>query len=1072
MKKNARILFALLAVAVAFAGAGCTAKAKKAWHLSRADRYYKAGQFGPAEIEYINTLRSDRENIPATTRLGLIYYEEGRLQRAAYFLAKASELSPDNLELRLKLGFIYSSAGLYSNALVQANYVLGKKPLDDQAPILLAEASMLRKDAAAARQRLEAMARNGDRAELEVALGDLALRENDLAAANAAFKKAQTLNPKSPAVNTALANAAQEQGDLKAAEAYYQAAAEASPIRSPRRMQYARFKVQTGDLAGARAVLAEISKAAPDYMPASMVLAEIAFSEKKFDECAGLLEQVQKLDPENHDALLYQGQLDLARGKPDQAVTDMERMARMFPQLPGVQFQLGVAYLAAKNPEKAAASLERALEINPNFSPATLLLAEIQITKGNVDPAIAALERLRQKQPGLVRGQLLLADAYRLRNRVSEAVAIYKALETKYPTNSQVVLLHGAALLQTKDHAAARKAFERVLALSPGDLTAIEALVDISLSEKQFDAATQLINREIQNQPKRVALQLLATKIQLAQGQYNQAEATLLQALKIEPDNPGAGLLLAQLYSDTGQYEKAMARLNTFMAKNPENTSALMLTAQIYSANTNLQAAADTYEKLLKIDPKFSPALNNLAYLYSESLNHLDRAYELAERARQLLPLDPSTADTLGWIDFKRGAYEAALGLLKESGAKLPGEPEVQFHLGLAAYMAADETTARAALQQAWQTGTNFPGRSECQLCLSILEVNPANADPAVRAMLEKRVAQKPGDPVALARLARIHLREGNTDQAIAAYEAILRAVPQNLDAMINLARLYAPKDTRKAYDLAKAAGKLAPYDSQVSHTLGRLAFLAGDYLLAADVLRQALQNQPNDAALLFDFAQAGYAVGKVAAAQASLQSALGLNLPAAQAAQARRMSELITLAADPAQAAAAGARIAEILKAEPDDVPALMVRAVASEFASDRAAAEQACEKVLARYPDFVPAQQQLARLYTAEPGKLDRAGILAEKAHQALPDDPSAAKLLGVILVQRGDYDRALTVLKQCAFKLSSDPEVEYYMGTAQFHLNSRAESKVSLQKALALKLTGPLADSAKQMLTELKK
>ena len=268
----------------------------------------------------------------------------------------------------------------------------------------------------------------------------------------------------------------------------------------------------------------------------------------------------------------------------------------------------------------------------------------------------------------------------------------------------------------------------------------------------------------------------------------------------------------------------------------------------------------------------------------------------LAQRARGLLPFDPSTADTLGWVCFKRGSYQTALGLLQESAAKLPAVPEVQFHLGMASYMMADEPAARAALQQAGQSGAAFPGRDECQLCLSILDLKPATADATARAMLEKRISQKSDDPVALVRLAAIYERDGNAEKAISAYESILQAIPKNLEAMIHLIRLYAAKDPKKAYEMAKAANKLAPYDPEVSHTLGRLAFLAGDYQLAANVLQQTSQAQPNDASLLFDYAQAAFSRGKVSETQTALQNALGLNLPAAQASQAKRMLDMIGL--------------------------------------------------------------------------------------------------------------------------------------------------------------------------------
>ena len=118
------------------------------------------------------------------------------MQRAAFFLAKGSQLSPNDLNYRLKLGFIYTSAGQFKQALDEANFVLEKKPLDDEAPLLLAETVAQPKDIAAMRQRLQTMARSGDRATIEVALGNLALREQNLADAGTALKKAQALDPK------------------------------------------------------------------------------------------------------------------------------------------------------------------------------------------------------------------------------------------------------------------------------------------------------------------------------------------------------------------------------------------------------------------------------------------------------------------------------------------------------------------------------------------------------------------------------------------------------------------------------------------------------------------------------------------------------------------------------------------------------------------------------------------------------------------------------------------------------------------------------------------------------------
>ena len=55
------------------------------------------------------------------------------------------------------------------------------------------------------------------------------------------------------------------------------------------------------------------------------------------------------------------------------------------------------------------------------------------------------------------------------------------------------------------------------------------------------------------------------------------------------------------------------------------------------------------------------------------------KAYEMARRAKSVLPDEPHSTDTLGWILFKKGQYRGALALLQNSANKLPDEPEVQY---------------------------------------------------------------------------------------------------------------------------------------------------------------------------------------------------------------------------------------------------------------------------------------------------------------------------------------------------------------------------------------------------------
>jgi tetratricopeptide (TPR) repeat protein len=1050
---------------------GCTAKAKKAYHLHRANQYFDSGQYDRAEIEYINVLRNDRQNVEAISRLGVIYFEEGNFQRAAPFLFKGRELATNDLNLHLKSGFIYLAIGKPKEARDEANFVLDRKPQDEDAPILLAQAAITQKDIEDTRGRLQKLSQAGDRASFEVALGALSFRERDFKTAATAFERAQTLDPKSGAANEALGALHWVQNDLKQAETAFKTAADLSPSRSPRRLTYAQFEIQTGNLEAGKNVLDEIVKAAPDYIPAWIGLAEIALSEKKFDEGAAALNKVLAQDRGNYDALLLSGQLHLAQGETAQAITELEKMAQLFPQAPRVHYLLATAYLVNDDSRNAVNSLNQAVNLDTNYVEAIVLLAQVEIKNGDLDPAIVSLKPLVQRQPRLTQAQLLLADAYRAQDHTDDALAIYQQLEELFPQNPQIPLLMGSTFVQRKENVEARKQFARTLELAPNSLPALEQLVDLDLNEKQFAAAQQRIEGAIEKNPKLAELRLLSADLFIVQGETNQAQASLLQAVELDPQSPSAYLSLAQLYFDSKQNEKALAALNTMLSMDAKNVSALMLMGTFQSELKNYQAAADAYERLLEVNPKFSPALNNLAYLYCENLNQLDRAYELAQRVRQLLPDDASTADTLGWILLKKGQYPSALSLLQEAANKLPGEPEIQFHLGMACYMMDDEAGARAAFQGALQLKNDFIGRAECNRYLSLLAIDPKTATPADRAALEKRIAEKSDDPVALSRLASIYERDGNFDKETVTYEAVLRANPQNSDAMIKLAQLYAPKDSQKAFDLAKAAYKFAPNDPEIGYTLGHLAYQIGNYKLAVSLLQQAAQNQPDNPKILYDFAEAAYSVGKISDAQTAMQGALQAGLTSPESEEASRLLDMINLSANPSLAVAAKSRVEEILKSNPDYVPALMASAVIAEQDTNYDLAAAAYEKVLKHNPDFVVAQKKLAVIYSQETGMTEKAYALAIKAREAFPNDSEIAKTLGVVVFQQGDYARAVKLLQEGAIERIGDAELFYYLGAAQYQLKNMAESKISLQRALDLNLSGKQLAEAKRILSALK-
>lgn len=1066
------LVIGAIAAAFAIASTGCFFKGAKARHLERGDKYYAAGKFDEAEIEYRNVLKVDPFNPAVIGKLGILYYEQGRLTRIFPFLAKARELQPDNLEVRTKLAMFYGSIGRWKESRDEALHVLERRPDDPECPVLLAETAFQTREMQEVRERLNALPAAAQQGTgVVVALAVLDLRQRKFADAQSALERALAADPKASIVPFILGALYAAQNDRERAEKYYAQAATLSPMRSNKRVRHAHYMLQSGKVDAARAALEEMTTAAPDYIPAQILLADILGNLMKLDEGLSAIGKALSRDAAHPEAMLIHGRLLVAKGEKEKAISELERAVGQYPQSSQLHHQLGAAYFANNDLARAIASLTQAVTLAPTSTGSILLLAEVNMRQRNFANAVTALKQLLQKQPELVPARLLLADALRAQGNLNEALTVYRELAAAAPKNAQVQQLMGMVYIQQRKLAEARATFTKALEVDPDFIPALEQLVNIDLFEKNYARARGRMQKQIERQPKAAGLYYTLARIYLAESDIANAEATLLKSIEIQPDLPLPYLALARIYINAKDTKKALANLELAAAKNTKQIEPLMLAAVIYSQQKEHAKARDAYEKILAINPKFSPALNNLAWLYSEEFNEVEKAYELAQKARELLPTEAHAADTLGWILYKKRQYPWALTLLSESADRLPTSIEVQYHLGMTHYMMGDENAARVTLERALHLSTTFPGAAEARQCLAIIGINPATAGDEQRATLEKAVAQRP-DPVAIGRLGRIYERNGMIDKAAASYESALKMSPNNVTAAVNLIRVQrAKKETAKALELAKATRKLAPTDASVAHALGQLVFDTGDYSWALSLLQEALRKTPNDPEIQYDVAMASYAVGQVAAAEAGFGTALQAKPSFERADRAKQSLELIRLSADPAAAAAGVATAEKVLKAEPNNVPAMMVVGTAAQHRGDVQAARQSFEKALARYPDFTPAHRQLAIIHSKTKGDSAKALEHATKARAVFPDDPELAKAFGVIVFRQGNFGRAQSLLQESARRLANDPEVMFYLGMAQHQLKSQTASVASLKRALELGLSGDLAVEANRLLSAAK-
>jgi tetratricopeptide (TPR) repeat protein len=899
-----RLIFALCLAAVTNAGCAKDEPTKEEL-LSRAEAAFAAGQWDKAEMDYRKVLSRAPEDLAALRQLGIIYVDQGQIMQAYTVLKKGADLQPDDAEIQLKLGLIYLAGRDYTQARDAASQVLEKQPDNGQALLLFADASRTPDDIADARKRIQSLREKGqDRASYHLALASLDLRQNEQPRVESELKTAVNLDPKSIETHTALASLYWSRNDLKEADQAFKTAVELAPPRSPARLRYVDFLLKTGANAEAKKILEETNQKHPDYLPPRVLLMKMACAEHQDDDCVARVKNVLSQDSINYDALFQDGILNLAKGDALGAIRDFEYLSSAYRQNPLVRYQLALAYLLYSNSkdlsetnrrnavEAAESRLNEAVGLEPRFDQAAMLLAELKLRKGNPAAAVELLEPLTKERPQTAQAQYLLATAYLAQQKSDQALAVYRKMTELFPNDPRPSFLIGSVLLGQGKQADARKAFEKANQISPDYLPAVERLVDLDIADKQYAAAMDRVQKVIDKDPKLASPWGLRAKIYLAQQDFAHAEPDLLKAIELEPKLEVAYQLLAQLYVASNRQEEAIAKLTAFVENNKGAPAvpALLQLAMIQERLKHFDAARDAYEKVLTVAPNVPLALNNLAVLYSEHFGQLDKAYDLATKAKEAAN-DPHIADTLAWILFKRGDYNGALPLLQESVAKLPNLPEIQFHLGMTYYMLGEEGPARDALQKAVDAPADFPAKDQARRRLALLAIPAGTANATVRTELENYLRENPNDPAALTRLAEAQQQEGAADQAVKTYEKVVADYPLYAPATRQLALLYGQlsTDSAKAYKLVTKARQAYPDDPDIAKTLGILNYRRELYPQAVELLKQAVAKRKDDPELLYYLGEVHHQLKQSDECKGVLERALTLNLSPGLADDARR---------------------------------------------------------------------------------------------------------------------------------------------------------------------------------------
>src|SRR6185312_6987455 len=182
----------------------------------------------------------------------------------------------------------------------------------------------------------------------------------------------------------------------------------------------------------------------------------------------------------------------------------------------------------------------------------------------------------------------------------------------------------------------------------------------------------------------------------------------------------------------------------------------------------------------------------------------------------------------------------------------------------------------------------NLPTPQIAARYYGILEEAGKGAD--ANAMATKWMRNHPDDPTIPGLLAEQDMRRGQTDDAIAAYERVLKIDPDNVIALNNLGFLLTEKKNPKGLEYAERAHRLAPFNPGVLDTLGSAYTANGDPKRGVQLLRLATTMVPTHPQYRLHLAKALAESGDKAGARQAIEPLTKLEQSSPVRAQAEKL--------------------------------------------------------------------------------------------------------------------------------------------------------------------------------------
>lgn len=880
--QNARP-FLLLALMIAglLPFAGCGQNRTSVEHVSKAKEYIDKGEFRPALIELSSAVQKDPKSVEGRWLLAKVAANLGEGAQAEKEIKKATELGLSRASSQVTLVKAILLQGDLDRVVAESSALTPDMSKADQAAIL-----GLRGQAFIAKGQFDLAQQALDQAvqikpdSLPALIGMTALHGNQrhYDVARQWVEKALKADASSADAWSALGDLELAQERLAEAEKAYDSAIKHRAAPYLEQAKRAQVRIRLKKFPEAAADLKALQDAGlKDHPYVNYITGLNAFAQKNYQAAATAFQASHKVEPSFLPNKIYLATTQLLLGNTEQAFNLAQQILAAAPRSKSAKNLLGSVLISRAEYDSAKDILQKSLANAPNDPQALGMIANVAMLEGDAAKGLEYAKKLAALEPDSKQVQDLLimaklmagealdqsigqagkqaaadSDVYTQEfvralaafrgSRLKEALDRAKALRARYPDKIDPPKLIAACYLAAGQWDQAKPELEKVLKLQPNEPSATRNLAKVETIQGNFQRVKALLQPLLKTQPGDAESALMLASAETQLGNPAASLEILEQATKANPTDLGLRTRLAQAELQANRPARVLDITRGLTeAQYRQQPALLELRGKALLMTGDGASAASTFEQWTKLVPNSAPA-----HFYHANVlagrGDVARARQALERSIKLNPryLPARTGEIKMLVETKKlSEAKAALARLRRD---FGDQNEV---LGIEGWFALGTGDFATAVQRLSEVAKRKPD-SETILLLARAHWAQKQSSQAINAM-QSWLKAHPQDVPVMLQLAEGYMTLNREADARATYEKVLQAAPGHLVALNNLAWLYRDQNPKTAIDYAEQAYRQAPKEAKVMDTLGILLAKNGDAVRGSQLLRQAADLAPAD---------------------------------------------------------------------------------------------------------------------------------------------------------------------------------------------------------------------------------